>query len=136
MHVILSAALIALSLTAAQRLGWFYPFSPFDMFAGAHTETSHMVARTADGAEHRLDEVTGWDCGAHPQLDPTCPGAHTERDERLLSRIASEAAADGSGQPMEILRHIYRIDPLSRAMVRAECVALTCRASLRDTDGQ
>jgi hypothetical protein len=130
-------ALLALLgyLALARAAGNLYPFSSFNMYSTERlASASRVVARDEHGAVHELDEYSGWDCPAPPDLAPhSCPAQWPFYYIPYLDREAADLLRDRAASlpdaPMvTLIRRVWRLGDRPGAPPIEDCVLRTCRA--------
>lgn len=118
------------------KLGAFYPFSSFDLFAFSEPADSRLIVRLPDGALAEVRDFSAWACAADaPTLEPpegaACPDApRKEHQERLALRyIRRHALGDAPGNEVVVGRQVvsYRED-VAKPQVHF-CPLFTCGAA-------
>lgn len=117
-----------------------YPLSTFEMYAGAPPTAapSRVIARDAAGGAHEVDEYRAWSCEGPTPLGPAgCASEWPYAFSIYLDRAAADwveahRGAGGPvarGEPVEIVRRVYRLtDGVGPPSVR-DCVLNRCRAA-------
>jgi hypothetical protein len=116
-----------------------YPLSTFEMYAGAPPSRAptRVIARDAAGGAHEVDEYVGWHCdaeiaGARQACLSEWPYAYTAYLDRAAADwVAAHPGAGAAGEPVEIVRRIYRLSDRGGAPQVRDCVLSRCRAERR-----
>ncbi|MFT3769674.1 MAG: hypothetical protein QM820_29915 [Minicystis sp.] len=116
-----------------------YPFSTFPMYAGAKgASASHIVARDGAGKLHNVFEYEGWSCPEPLDVDPPkCrAGGHfgsIEYIDRAIVQHLQKPRLPGGpeGEPIDLVRHIWRFREGSGDVRTEDCVIEHCRAVRR-----
>ena len=122
----------------AQGLGSLYPFSTFEMYAGASTHSaSRLLARDAGGAMHEIREFGAYRCGPLDLQPVSCRSGgeyytigYVEREagEYLASHSAASPASDA--RPVDLVRRIWRFHGAGKPALE-DCVVASCEAVVR-----
>ncbi|EYF07243.1 hypothetical protein [Chondromyces apiculatus] len=118
-----------------------YPFSTFSMYAQhGGTAVSRIVARTADGRVHPVRAFVDWSCDGALDLSPArCgePGSFDytgyldAEDAAHLEAAHLEAHhAPGVGEPVEIVRRVWKLGEVAGPPGIEDCPLHRCRARL------
>jgi hypothetical protein len=115
-----------------------YPLSTFEMYAEAPPSRapSRIIARDAAGAVHEIDEYVGWRCeGEAPSVGESClgewPFSTTEYLDRTAAAWVSAHGGAGGGEPVDVVRRIYRLSDVVGPPVTRDCLLRRCRAGRR-----
>ena len=120
----------------ARVVGNLYPFSTFSMYSAAKSESaSHIVARDRAGTLHAVLEYEGWSCPEPLDIDPPrCRAAARFSsigyiDRRILEHVRGHRST--GGEPVELVRHIWRFQDGSGDVRTEDCVLAQCQAVRR-----
>jgi|KBSMisStandDraft_5_1062788.scaffolds.fasta_scaffold183918_3 hypothetical protein len=117
-----------------------YPISTFEMYAGAPPSRAptRVIARDASGEAHEVDEFVGWRCEGPVPLDrASCVGEWPYATTDYLDRAAADwvaghpGPAAGGGEPVEIVRRIYRLADGGGPPAVRDCLLRRCQAGRR-----
>jgi hypothetical protein len=121
-------------LAIARVLGDVYPFSTFSMYGGATLESaSRIVVVAADGAAE-IESFATLACDREIDVAPLAcahewPYAHFPAvDEEAAAAIAARASPRGAGEPVAVVRRIWRFDA-DGLPVASDCELARCEAT-------
>ena len=123
-------------LLIARIVGDFYPFSTFSMYANVRsTSASHVVVRDSAAALHEVYEYASFSCKAAIDVDP--PRCRASRDfesigyiDRDIKEYIEKYSTPNleMGEPVELVRHIWRFQDGSGEVLLEDCLLQRCQA--------
>lgn len=116
-----------------------YPFSTFSMYSAARSEAaSHVVARDGAGKLHPVFEYEAWSCPEPLDIDPPrCraagPFGSIEYIDRGIVQHVQRPRSAGAppGEPLDLVRHIWRFQDGSGDVRTEDCLIARCQAARR-----
>lgn len=118
----------------SQGVGNFYPFSVFDMFAHTTRASSRIAARSAGRRAVEVERFVGWSCDAPLAEDPGRCGplgsfeTTDYADREAFDWIRGHAGDGARGEPVDVLRRIFRVGDRPGPISVEDCVLARCRA--------
>jgi hypothetical protein len=133
-----SAALAVLILVVypilAARLGDFYPLCRFHMFADWSHSQSRVVVRTASGELHEVHRYDAWACEGPIDFKPRstleCADyvSWAPADIRASRHILNRRGEPGQGDPVTVIRQVFRFSEDGGPPEILECPLVRCTA--------
>lgn len=114
----------------------FYPFSILDMYAERHEGSpSRIMAVGADGRAREVTAYAGWRCDP-PLVEarPDCPAVAGHIltinyvDRSALEHIASHPGRGPAGEPVRVVRRVWRLGSRTGPPPHVDCPLAACRA--------
>ncbi len=131
-RILLGVLVLTGYVAIANAVQQLYPFSVFDMYAHQATSASRIGVRDATGALSEVSAWTAWHCDAPIRLQepPTQPGPAPYtipyRDREAQEWVL---AHPGNGaQHVEVVRHVWWLQPLPNQNEAEDRVLLRCQA--------
>lgn len=115
----------------------FYPFSIVDMYAERHAGfPSRIMALDARGRAREVTRYVGWRCDAPVTEErPPCPAVTGHIltigyvDRAAIEHIERHPARAGvEGEPVRVVRRVWRLGSMDGPPPHTDCVMTTCRA--------
>lgn len=135
--LVASLAIGAAYFCASRGVENFFPFTVLDMYANPSGGVpSRIMAIDARGVAHEVDEFRGWRCDAPVEGDlGLCPAA---RDSQRIAYVDRDAAdyvrqhpGNGAGEPVRVVRRVWRLGRAEGPPPRSDCPIAECRAVRR-----
>lgn len=123
---------------AARGVQNFYPFSVVDMYANREPyPPSRIIAVDARGAAWEVTQFDRWRCAGPVSADPQpCPAAgeyspigYVDRD--AVNHIAAHASDHAEGEPVRVVRRVWRLDGQPGPPLHIDCPLSACTAVRR-----
>ncbi len=134
-RVMLGLLVLAGYMALANTVQQLYPFSVFDMYAHAATSASRIGVRAASGELSEVSAWTHWRCDRpidlqgvpdHAARSPySIPYRDREAQEWLLGHQGN------GGEPVDVVRHIWWLQPAPGQAEIEDRVLLRCQAVRR-----
>jgi hypothetical protein len=133
-EAVIAASFIVAYVGVAHGLGEQYPFSPLHMFSSGKEVMGQIVARGPDGL-HPVGDYAQFHCDG--PMDFTASIAcgdmgHQSEEDRLSSDyVNAHLGPVRGGDPVGVVRRIFRIEQPGGPLVTTECELAHCTAVLR-----
>lgn len=115
----------------------FFPLTVADMYANRMGDApSRIVALDARGVAHEVDGFVGWRCeGSVDDAPRRCAGVGDVDTigyvDRSIAAHIRENPGDGAGEPLRVVRRVWRLDARPGPPPRVDCPIVACRARRR-----
>jgi hypothetical protein len=135
-RVLVAGVAFAAYLALALVVGNLYPVSTFEMYSSKRaTSASRVVARDGAGAMREIDEYESWSCDGPTSIEPAaCAASFPYAYTTYLDRAAVDwidAHRGQGGEPVDVVRRIYRLGAAVGPPAFEDCVLQQCRAVVR-----
>jgi hypothetical protein len=120
--------LLAAYLVTARGVGNLYPFSTFEMYGSATTESASRIIVLEGDEPREVREYAGFDCAQPVSPDPRAclsqwPFTHLPEVDAAAARAINRSS--GTGADVRIVRRIWRFED---GETIEDCVLAMCRA--------